>query len=125
MFRPERWIEASTEQKLMFEKCMMTFGNGVRICIGRHVSRRPFSLAAHALTLRCVQLAYAEINKLLPTLIYKYQLSFTPRGPSSPHKEPGRSMMQEADDEEPWSCEAGWITTPFDFWCDLKPRVVD
>ncbi|KAM3425016.1 hypothetical protein BST61_g6986 [Cercospora zeina] len=36
-FRPERWLEASPEQLSRMEKCHFTFGDGSRICVGRHI----------------------------------------------------------------------------------------
>ncbi|PPJ54798.1 hypothetical protein CBER1_04029 [Cercospora berteroae] len=36
-FRPERWLQASPEQLSKMERCYFTFGNGSRICIGRHI----------------------------------------------------------------------------------------
>ena len=44
----------------------------------------------------------AEMHKLIPHLLYRYTLSFTPRGPGSPHTRRGRSLMQVNDDSEPW-----------------------
>ena len=44
----------------------------------------------------------AEMYKLFPHMLYRYSLSFTPRGPGSPHTRPGRSLEQVKDDSEPW-----------------------
>ena len=38
VFRPERWLESSPEQLARMEKAFFTFGDGSRICIGRHIS---------------------------------------------------------------------------------------
>ena len=37
-FRPERWLEADTEQLRLMERNFLAFGAGSRICIGRHIS---------------------------------------------------------------------------------------
>ncbi|KIW78579.1 hypothetical protein Z517_08417 [Fonsecaea pedrosoi CBS 271.37] len=37
-FRPERWLEASTEQRKRMEKFWFTFGSGSRTCIGKNVA---------------------------------------------------------------------------------------
>jgi cytochrome P450 len=35
MFRPERWIEASDEERKTMDKNLLTFGSGNRVCIGK------------------------------------------------------------------------------------------
>jgi hypothetical protein len=50
--------------------------------------------------------ALLEITKLAPSLLHRYRLRFTPRGPSSPHKLPGRSVDGKWDDAEPWHAES-------------------
>ncbi|EWC46673.1 hypothetical protein DRE_04160 [Drechslerella stenobrocha 248] len=37
-FRPERWIEASPEQRAAMERSDLVFGSGKRACIGRNIS---------------------------------------------------------------------------------------
>lgn len=37
-FRPERWLEGTTDQIKLMEKSMMHFGAGTRQCTGKHVS---------------------------------------------------------------------------------------
>jgi cytochrome P450 len=37
-FRPERWLEGSSEQVKLMEKSILAFGAGTRRCTGRHVS---------------------------------------------------------------------------------------
>lgn len=37
-FRPERWLETSSEQLKLMEKSILAFGAGTRRCTGRHVS---------------------------------------------------------------------------------------
>jgi cytochrome P450 len=38
-YRPERWLEGSTEQIKLMEKSMIAFGAGTRRCTGKQVSR--------------------------------------------------------------------------------------
>ncbi|BGP21963.1 cytochrome P450 oxidoreductase [Rhodotorula toruloides] len=103
VFRPERWIEASDEERKTMEKNLLTFGSGNRVCIGKHV-------------------ALLEITKLAPSLLHRYRLRFTPRGPSSPHKLPGRSVDGKWDDAEPWHCESQWFAHQRDFWMNIEER---
>jgi cytochrome P450 len=37
-FRPERWLEASSEQLKAMERCYLNFGAGSRTCIGKNIS---------------------------------------------------------------------------------------
>ena len=37
-FRPERWIESTPEELAQMERCLMSFGAGSRMCVGRHVA---------------------------------------------------------------------------------------
>ncbi|KAF3763002.1 cytochrome P450 [Cryphonectria parasitica EP155] len=56
-FRPERWLEASSEKLAKMEQSMVHFGLGSRTCIGKNVS-------------------LLEINKLIPVLVRNFDLSF-------------------------------------------------
>ncbi|WPB04015.1 uncharacterized protein RHO25_008659 [Cercospora beticola] len=56
-FRPERWLEASPEQLSKMERCYFTFGDGSRICIGRHI----FTM---------------EAMKLVPQLLRKFDFEW-------------------------------------------------
>ncbi|KAJ5355970.1 Cytochrome P450 [Penicillium concentricum] len=38
-FRPERWLEASEEQRKLMERCGIWFGSGKHTCIGQHFAR--------------------------------------------------------------------------------------
>lgn len=55
-FRPERWIEASEEQKILMNNALFTFGIGSRSCIGKNISM-------------------LEIYKLVPTVLRKFEVS--------------------------------------------------
>ncbi|KAK4056590.1 hypothetical protein OIO90_002438 [Microbotryomycetes sp. JL221] len=77
IFRPERWLEADVETKKEYERNLLTFGTGSRVCIGKNIS-------------------LMEITKVVPTLLYKFKFNFTPRSPSSPHKLPGTRPSSEA-----------------------------
>ncbi|KAF3252961.1 hypothetical protein TWF192_004246 [Orbilia oligospora] len=52
-FRPERWIEASEEQKADMERSYLVFGSGKRTCIGKNIS-------------------LLEIYKIVPWLVMRY-----------------------------------------------------
>lgn len=41
IFRPERWLEASDDEKKMLERNLLTFGSGNRVCVGK-VRSHPF-----------------------------------------------------------------------------------
>ncbi|GAA6029328.1 hypothetical protein JCM8097_003622 [Rhodosporidiobolus ruineniae] len=104
-FRPERWLDASPEQKKTLEKNLLTFGAGHRVCIGKNI-------------------ALMELTKLAPSLLYRYKVTFTPRTPDSPHALPGRGVDGKEDDSEPWHCESQWFSHQRDFFCDVEERVV-
>ncbi|GAA5837017.1 hypothetical protein JCM11251_004475 [Rhodosporidiobolus azoricus] len=104
-FRPERWIEASEEDKKTLERNLLTFGSGNRVCVGKNV-------------------ALMEICKLAPSFLYRYKVSFTPRSPTSPHKLPGQGIDGKLDNSEPWHCESQWFSHQREFYCDIEERVV-
>ncbi|KAL2799010.1 cytochrome P450 [Aspergillus keveii] len=54
-FRPERWIEASTEQQREMSSCLFSFGSGTRSCIGKNIS-------------------LLEMYKLVPAVLGKYEI---------------------------------------------------
>ncbi|KAF3902746.1 hypothetical protein AA313_de0203238 [Arthrobotrys entomopaga] len=53
VWRPERWIEASEEEKKVMNRGLFTFGAGTRQCIGRNIS-------------------LLEMYKLIPTLLQRF-----------------------------------------------------
>ncbi|EPS38807.1 hypothetical protein H072_7405 [Dactylellina haptotyla CBS 200.50] len=53
-FRPERWIEATDEQKADMERSYLVFGSGKRTCIGKNIS-------------------LLEIYKIIPWLVMRYE----------------------------------------------------
>ncbi|KAH7303302.1 cytochrome P450 [Stachybotrys elegans] len=57
VFRPERWLEASSEQATAMEQSMMPFGLGSRTCIGKNIS-------------------LLEINKIVPVLVRDFDFHF-------------------------------------------------
>ncbi|GJN90092.1 hypothetical protein Rhopal_003091-T1 [Rhodotorula paludigena] len=105
VFRPERWLEASDEERRTFERNLITFGSGNRVCVGKNV-------------------ALMELTKLAPSLLYRYTVRFTPRSASSPHTMPGRGVDGKLDDSEPWFCESQWFTHQREFYCDISERAV-
>ncbi|KAF5006060.1 hypothetical protein FDECE_7542 [Fusarium decemcellulare] len=56
-FRPERWLEATPEQRRLMDRTSLTFGHGARTCIGKNIS-------------------LLEIYKLVPQLLRNYEISF-------------------------------------------------
>ncbi|KAL4864776.1 cytochrome P450 [Aspergillus spectabilis] len=56
VLRPERWLEATTEQAKEMAGCLFSFGSGTRSCIGRNIS-------------------LLEMYKLVPTVLVKYNIS--------------------------------------------------
>ncbi|KAK6532617.1 hypothetical protein TWF281_006799 [Arthrobotrys megalospora] len=54
IWRPERWIHASEEQKKLMNRGLFSFGGGTRQCIGRNIS-------------------LLEIYKLIPTLLLRFR----------------------------------------------------
>lgn len=109
VFRPERWVEATTtngEDKKILDKNLLTFGHGNRICVGKNI-------------------ALMELSKLAPSVLYRYQLAFTPRDqPDSPHRLPGRRIDGKLDPSEPWHCESQWFSHQRDFWMDVSERPI-
>lgn len=51
-----------------------------------------------------------EITKVVPTLLHKYDFTFTPRSPTSPHTLPGRRVDGVFDDKEPWHVVSQWVS---------------
>ncbi|CEQ40409.1 SPOSA6832_02030, partial [Sporobolomyces salmonicolor] len=102
-FRPERWLDASEEDKKVLERNLISFGSGSRVCIGKNIS-------------------LMEITKVVPTLLYKYKLRFTPRSASSPHQLPGRAVDGAADARVPFHVKSQWFAHQHDFWMDVEER---
>ncbi|KAI1625028.1 cytochrome P450 [Exophiala viscosa] len=55
-FRPERWLEADTEELAEMERCFMAFGAGKRTCIGKNIS-------------------LLEVHKLVPLLLMNFKFT--------------------------------------------------
>ncbi|RSM08509.1 hypothetical protein CDV31_008146 [Fusarium ambrosium] len=55
IFRPERWLEASPEQRRLMDRASLTFGHGARTCVGKNIS-------------------LLEIYKLVPQLLRHYEV---------------------------------------------------
>ncbi|KAK3942558.1 cytochrome P450 monooxygenase [Diplogelasinospora grovesii] len=54
-WNPDRWLAGSKEQRVLMERCLLTFGSGHRTCIGKNIS-------------------YLEIYKLIPTMFARYEM---------------------------------------------------
>lgn len=55
-FRPERWLDASEEQKARMNSVLFSFGAGTRTCIGKHIS-------------------ILEMYKVVPAVIRQFEVS--------------------------------------------------
>ncbi|KAF4999942.1 hypothetical protein FDECE_11344 [Fusarium decemcellulare] len=55
-FRPERWIDATPEQRKKMNSCLFSFGAGARTCIGKNIS-------------------LLELYKLVPTILRTFEVS--------------------------------------------------
>ena len=55
-YHPERWLEATDEEKADMERCFMAFGSGKRSCIGKNIS-------------------LLEVYKLVPLLLSRFEVS--------------------------------------------------
>ncbi|KAI4718148.1 hypothetical protein E4T48_05645 [Aureobasidium sp. EXF-10727] len=55
VFRPERWLEASEEQRVLMHRANLTFSAGKRICLGMNV-------------------AWMEMKKVIPALIMNFDV---------------------------------------------------
>ncbi|KAI6758732.1 hypothetical protein HG530_010972 [Fusarium avenaceum] len=64
-FRPERWIEASPEQRKKMNSCLLSFGAGARTCVGKNIS-------------------LLELYKLVPTILRIFELELV--NPDEPWK---------------------------------------
>lgn len=62
-FRPERWLEASTEELKIMERNFLAFGAGARTCLGKNIS-------------------HLEMSKLVPQLLRRFDFEL-----SDPSKE--------------------------------------
>ncbi|KAG7405169.1 Cytochrome P450 monooxygenase [Fusarium oxysporum f. sp. rapae] len=56
-FRPERWIEATPEQRKKMTSCLLSFGAGARTCVGKNIS-------------------LLELYKLVPTILRIFEVRF-------------------------------------------------
>ena len=56
IFRPERWLEASEEQRVLMHRADLTFSAGKRMCLGLNV-------------------AWLEMKKVIPALIMNFEFS--------------------------------------------------
>ena len=56
VFRPERWLEASEEQRVLMHRADLTFSAGKRMCLGLNV-------------------AWLEMKKVIPALIMNFEVS--------------------------------------------------
>lgn len=64
-FRPERWLECSTEQASLMNKSLITFGSGPHTCIGKSI-------------------ALLELYKVIPSLLRAFTVSFSSPSSISP-----------------------------------------
>ncbi|KAI8654409.1 hypothetical protein NCS56_01398200 [Fusarium sp. Ph1] len=64
-FRPERWIDATPEQRRRMSNCLFSFGAGARTCIGKNIS-------------------LLELYKLVPTILRRFELELV--SPETPWK---------------------------------------
>jgi cytochrome P450 len=55
IWRPQRWLEASKEQKRIMENSLFSFGAGTRACTGRNIS-------------------YLEMYKVVPALLMRFEV---------------------------------------------------
>ncbi|KAJ7779136.1 cytochrome P450 oxidoreductase [Mycena metata] len=103
-FRPERWIEADTDQRKTMEHNNLAFGSGPRVCAGKAIGMM-------------------EVSKFMPFLLWKYRISFTPRSETSPHlRKVGRGVDGRVSAAEPYFVTSQWVVLQSDFWCDLSRR---
>ncbi|KAJ7176869.1 cytochrome P450 oxidoreductase [Mycena filopes] len=104
VFRPERWLEADSEQRKVMEHNNLAFGSGPRVCIGKTIGMM-------------------EVSKILPFIFYKYRIGFTPRSETSPHlRRVGRGVDGRVSAAEPYFVTSQWVALQSDFWCDLSRR---
>ncbi|KAJ5951957.1 Cytochrome P450 [Penicillium vulpinum] len=59
-FRPERWLEASEEQRKVMERCAIWFGSGKHTCIGQHFAR---AKTIKALSMMLMKLEISDADK--------------------------------------------------------------
>jgi cytochrome P450 len=57
VFRPERWLEASEEQRVLMHRANLTFSAGKRMCLGLNI-------------------AWLEMKKVISALIMNFDVSF-------------------------------------------------
>ncbi|KAF5585071.1 pisatin demethylase cytochrome P450 [Fusarium pseudoanthophilum] len=62
IFRPERWLEASTEHLSLMDRTFMAFGHGSRTCIGKNIS-------------------LMEMGKLIPQLFRHFDIEWISEQP--------------------------------------------
>ncbi len=91
-WRPERWQEIDNQGRgSEVEKYFFAFGMGSRTCIGKNIS-------------------LLEVNKLVPQVLRRFDLSF------------GGRLGEEGKE---WRTLSRWFVKPVDFEVVLRERVVD
>ncbi|KAF3000205.1 hypothetical protein E8E13_006940 [Curvularia kusanoi] len=61
VFRPERWLTDSKEERAVLDRNFLAFGNGPRTCIGKNIS-------------------LMEMSKVIPQIVRKYDFEIVPDG---------------------------------------------
>ncbi|KAF3036927.1 hypothetical protein E8E12_005397 [Didymella heteroderae] len=85
MFRPERWLEADKERLRQMHTSMLSFGAGTRTCTGQH-------------------LAMAEIYKIVPEMVRRFEISLP--------------------DERKWTAHNASFNLASGIVCDIRRRVM-
>ncbi|KAJ7621474.1 cytochrome P450 oxidoreductase [Roridomyces roridus] len=104
-FRPERWLEVDETHLLEMERKLLAFGTGPRVCIGKNIG-------------------LMEVSVVVPVLLGRYRIGFTPRSPAGPHRyRLGRDVDGKGRNDVPYFVTSQWASVQRDFWCDLASRV--
>jgi cytochrome P450 len=129
-FKPERWLGIDEATRKTLEKNNIAFGAGGR-----------------------VNISLMELTKVIPQLLYRYDMSFTPREKGSPHRHlRGKDLDGKVAKEVPYYVEVSlrstlpvsgridgipgtdargvttqsdWFVHPKDFWCNVAMRPIE
>ncbi|KIV87915.1 hypothetical protein PV11_03431 [Exophiala sideris] len=103
-FRPQRWLDASLEQRRLMESSIFSFGAGARTCIGKNIS-------------------LLEIYKLVPAVLMRFEVSLsTVPTLSQEYADKAYPKLELADPSKPWKLHNAWFIKQEGFEVRLKTR---
>lgn len=141
VYRPERWLEGSDEQKklmvrfsqrLLPPSTALTWPCRTATCLRLALAPASGSCTSPARkdtrltsSSRSIgrNISLMEISKVMPMLLYRYNFRFTPRTATSPHESKlGLTAEGVASPEEPWDLISQWFAIQRNMYVDVSVR---